>query len=143
MQHVHTAAYGSLHTDAHTQKHRCLHHTHTHTDGQNTDTWLALKHCSVCIPLPLCTHPLPSTKPPLNQENKNTKKEAKRGQQAASILLPPFLPFLHFCVLNVYLPPSCEKRGMWTDRVRKERNLAEGKGAKAFKVRHRAVTKAS
>jgi len=36
-----------------------------------------------------------------------------------------------------------EKRGMWTDRVRKETNLAEGKGAKAFKVCNRAVTKAS
>lgn len=159
--HPHTYTYtctrspGKVHIASHTHTKAQMRALHTlariSADRNNTDTWWALRRCSVCIPLPLCTHPPHSHKAAIKTRKTKThthtqKKEAKRGQQAASILLPPAsLPF-HPSSVSLYQMftfPLCEKRGMWTDRVRKERNLAEGKGAKAFKVCHRAVTKAS
>lgn len=126
-----------LHTPLHSHTHK---HTLTHLAGIEE---LLCLHTSPSSALIL----LAATKPALKLGKQKHNKEAKRGQQAASILLPPSLPSslpLALCAPNVYLPPCWKekKRGMWTDRVRKERNLAEGKRAKAFKVCHRAVTKA-
>lgn len=98
--------------------------------------------CSVCTPHPLSFHASSAdTKKALKLGKQKHNKGAKRGQQAASILLPPSPS--SFSLHQMFTFPLGEKRGMWTDRVRKERNLAEGKAARAFKVCHRAVTKAS
>lgn len=129
----------------HTLTHACTHPPYTHTDGNNTDTWLALKSCCVCIPLPLSIHPPHSHK--AGSKTRKTKTQKKRLKGGNGRLPSFFHPSLLFTLLlflcTKCLPSPCEKRGMWTDRVRKERNLAEGKRAKAFKVCHRAVTKAS
>lgn len=72
MCNVCTVTYYSLHTDAHTQRDKCI--SHTHTDGNSTNTWLALKHCSVCIPLPLPTHPPHSHKAAIKSQKTKTQK---------------------------------------------------------------------
>ena len=88
-------------------------------------------------------HPLHSYKATIKTTKTKTQKGPTDGFHPSNThpSLPPFLPF-SIALCQMFTFPR-EKRGVWTDRVRKERNLAEGKGAKAFKVSNRAVTKAS
>lgn len=90
--------------------HKGMHALRTCTDVNNTDTWLVLKHCCVCIPLPLSTHPPQSRKSTIKpRKNKNTKRLKGGNRQLPSFFhptVPPKLtPFLHLPVPNVCLPP--------------------------------------
>lgn len=76
-----------------------MHHTHTHGWEQHRHlAGIEALFANLSLsPLILYT----ATNPPLKLGKQKHKKEAKRGQQAASILPP----FLRLSVPNVYLPP--------------------------------------